>query len=190
MCPKVNSGPQWSTLVDACDAEAEPLVWAGWERTNSLLAGVFEGDQEVTSHRSRSESAPLHTYTPQDDQEIRTLNSSSPPRAEVMAYWSMPPLTLWPVWRAAAFPWLSSRSTRVCMPPLLLTPLGRYPAVLFWDSHVSACDRGMNGSFCSAGDKGRLQPPLETPRKTAIFLYSRLVSLEHNSVSGLMLRVT
>lgn len=67
------------------------------------------------------------------------------------------------------------------MAPLLLTPLGRYAAALFWDSHVSACDRGMNGSFCSAGDKEQLQPPLETPRKTAISLYSQLASLKQFS---------
>lgn len=35
---------------------------------------------------------------------------------------------------------------------------------------------GLNGPFCSAGEKGWLQPPSETPRKTAIFLYSQLVS--------------
>lgn len=54
------------------------------------------------------------------------------------------------------------------MAPLLLTPLERYPAALFWDSHVSTCDRGMNGPFFSAGFKGGLQPPSETPRKRAV----------------------
>lgn len=175
-------------LGDACDTEVEALVRPGWERRSSLPAGIFEWHQEATSPRPLSDSAPLHAHPPQTGQETCTSNSSSPPRAEAMAYRSVPPVALWPLWGAAACPWLSSQGTRAA--PLPPAPLGRYPAVLFWDSHVSACDRGMNGPFCSAGDKGWLQPPSETPRKTAIFWYSQLLSLKHNSVSRLILRVT
>lgn len=75
----------------------------------------------------------------------------------------------------------SSENTWVHVASLFSTPLGRYPAALFWDSHVLACDGRMNGTFCSAGNKGCLQTPSETLRRTALFLYSQLVSLRQNS---------
>lgn len=146
-------------------------------------AGLGWGVFEVTSPQSPRESVPLHTYAPQAPPNAHlslgqeSLHIGHPllqPFGNCLEGCS-PSLALFPTH-------MSPHGTS------LFAPWGRHPAALFWDGHVLACDRGMNGTFCSAGDKGRLQPPLETPRKIAIFLYSQLLSLKHNS--GLMLRVT
>lgn len=104
------------------------------------------------------------------DQEPHTPNSSLAPRAEVAAYRLMPPLTLWPVCWAVAFPWLPSQSTRAHMAPLLLTPLGRYPAALFWDSHVSACDRGTEWAFLFCWRQRMAPAPFRDPPENSNLL--------------------
>lgn len=117
-----------------------------------------------------------HIYAPQANQKICTSNSSSQPRAEVMARQFHQLFGLFGGLQHFLF-WEYMSPCGIS----LLDPTREVSTALFWDSHVLACDGRMNGTFCSAGNKGCLQTPSETLRRTALFLYSQLVSLRQNS---------